>query len=95
MEYQLFINGGIYDHFRCTVCKLTFLFSKGTNPSCYKVTNHKLHAMKISTLNMYYINRLMVCENCNLLIRKETVTSGICPVCTCNNMKPLKELMNL
>jgi len=44
---------------------------------------------------MYYINRLVVCDNCSLLVLKESVTSGICPVCTCGKLNPLKELMKL
>jgi len=95
MEYQLFIDGKIYDHYRCTDCKRTYLHEQGSIVVCYTHLTRQMHSMKVTTLNMYYINRLSVCENCSLLIRKETVTSGICPVCTCGNMQPLKELMNL
>lgn len=95
MQYQLFIDEKVYDHFRCTDCKRTYLHEESSIVVCYTHTRRQLFPMKIHTLNMYYINRLVVCDNCSLLVRKESVISGICPVCTCGKLNPLMELMKL
>ncbi len=95
MKYQLYIDGFIYDHFRCTSCKITYLFPQIGSYVCYKNHEHRLHRTDIRHLSMYYINRLLVCNNCNFLGRIETYKDLHCPCCANFPMTPLKEIMKL
>lgn len=95
MEYQLLIEDEVYDHWRCCDCKQTYLMSDNDVHTCYNNIKHRIHKLGIKTINMYYINRLIVCSNCSFLGRVETYRNLICPCCATQNMKPLKELMKL
>ena len=95
MEYQLLLNDEIHDHWRCTDCKETYLMSDGDIHTCYRNIKHRLHRLNIKTINMYYINRLIVCTNCKFMGRVETYKNLVCPCCANKPMTPLKELMQL